>query len=109
MSNDYVTKILVDQRMADLRHEADQERLQAVAIRLAAKGVGVLLSNSTAPGVAALYETSDAARRAGLRAWRIPARRAINSKSERRGAIEELLVTNLPISAQFSVHSAQLE
>lgn len=27
MSNDYATKMLVDQRLADLRHEADEERL----------------------------------------------------------------------------------
>lgn len=27
MSNDYVTKMLVDERLADLRREADQERL----------------------------------------------------------------------------------
>ncbi|MFT4165991.1 MAG: hypothetical protein QM650_12190 [Microlunatus sp.] len=27
MSNDYVTKMLIDQRLADLRHEADEERL----------------------------------------------------------------------------------
>jgi DNA adenine methylase len=74
--------------------DADQQRLQAVAIRLAARGVQVLLSNSTAPGIVALYD-APAARAAGLRVWRIPARRAINSKAERRGAIDELLVTNL--------------
>lgn len=75
--------------------DADQQRLQEVAIALSTKGVGVLLSNSTAPCVTALYEQSANVAKAGLRAWRIPARRAINSKSDRRGVVEELLVTNL--------------
>jgi len=75
--------------------DTDQQRLQELAIALARKGVGVLLSNSTAPCVTALYEESKEVRKAGLRAWRIPARRAINSKSDRRGVVEELLVTNL--------------
>lgn len=33
MSNDYVTKMLIDQRLADLRHEADQERLARLVRR----------------------------------------------------------------------------
>lgn len=76
--------------------DADQQRLQEVAIELSSKGVHVLLSNSTAPCVVTLYEQSADVRKAGLRAWRIPARRVINSKSERRGVVDELLVTNLP-------------
>lgn len=76
--------------------DADQERLQQVAIRLSKKGVGVLLSNSVAACVTDLYEHNKEVKAAGLRALRIPARRAINSKSERRGVVEELLVTNLP-------------
>lgn len=75
--------------------DADQQRLQEAAIGLSKRGVGVLLSNSTAPCVTALYEDSRAVKEAGLRAWRIPARRAINSRSDRRGIVEELLVTNL--------------
>jgi DNA adenine methylase len=75
--------------------DKDQQRLQQVAIALAKKGVRVLLSNSTAPCIVELYEQSANAQRVGLRAVRIPARRAINSKSERRGIVEELLVTNL--------------
>ena len=34
-------------------------------------------------------------RRAGLRCWRVPARRAINSRPDRRGDVEELVVTNV--------------
>lgn len=75
--------------------DADQRRLQGVMILLARKEVQVLLSNSVAPSVIELYEADPAARRAGLRTYRIPARRAINSRADRRGVIEELVVTNL--------------
>ena len=75
--------------------DADQERLQQVVIALARRGVQVLLSNSTAPSVTRLYERNAEARDAGLKSWRFPARRAVNSKSERRGAVEELVVSNL--------------
>jgi DNA adenine methylase len=73
----------------------DQERLQRVAIDLARRGCHVLLSNSTAAEIAALYEKSAEAKRAGLRVHRVPARRAINSNGARRGAVEEFLITNL--------------
>ncbi|MEO8677450.1 MAG: Dam family site-specific DNA-(adenine-N6)-methyltransferase [Vicinamibacterales bacterium] len=75
--------------------EADQQRLQHVVVALALRGVHVLLSNSTAPGISQLYERNLAARAAGLRAWRIPARRAINSKADRRGTVNELVVSNV--------------
>jgi DNA adenine methylase len=74
---------------------SDQERLQSLIITLAGRGVRVMLSNSTAPAIGALYETSDDVSRAGLRAYRVPARRAINSNPARRGRIDELLVTNV--------------
>lgn len=75
--------------------DVDQVKLQSLAIALARKNVGVLLSNSVAPSILALYENNRDTRRAGLRAYRVPARRAINSKADRRGIVEELLVTNL--------------
>ncbi len=75
--------------------DADQQRLQRLAITLARRGVGVLLSNSVATCITDLYENNPEAVAAGLRTWRIPARRAINSNSERRGVVEELLVSNL--------------
>lgn len=75
-------------------HE-QQEQLQRVVIALAERGVHVLLSNSVAPSVATLYEDDPAVRRAGLVAVRVPARRAINSRPDRRGAVEELVVTNV--------------
>ena len=33
--------------------------------------------------------------RRGFTAWRFPARRAINSRPDRRGAVEELVVSNV--------------
>jgi DNA adenine methylase len=73
----------------------DQRRLRDVVITLARRGVAVILSNSVAPEIVRLYEDR-IVRRAGLRSCRVPARRAINSRAERRGPIEELIVTNVP-------------
>jgi DNA adenine methylase len=79
-----------------LRFDAeDQRRLQQMVIELARRGCHVLLSNSTAGEIAALYEKNAEARRAGLRVRRVPARRAINSKAERRGVVDEFLITNV--------------
>ena len=75
--------------------EADQEHLQQVLIELSRRGVLVLLSNSTAPSVARLYDGNADARSAGLRTWRFPARRAVNSNAERRGTVAELVVSNI--------------
>lgn len=71
----------------------DQVRLRDLVLALAARRVDVILSNSTAPSVMALYDTR-AARSVGLRCFRVPARRAINTRGDRRGAIEELIVSN---------------
>jgi DNA adenine methylase len=73
----------------------DQRRLQEVVIGLVQRGCFVLLSNSTAPLITALYEDDAAAKRAGLRAYRVPARRAINSDPTRRGMVEEYIITNV--------------
>ena len=73
----------------------DQQRLQQLLIELSHRGVQVLLSNSTAPAVTRLYQRNAAVRDAGLRAWRFPARRAVNSRADRRGAVEELVVSNI--------------
>ena len=73
----------------------DQRRLQRIAIALASRGCSVLLSNSTADEIAALYEHSTEARAAGLRAIRVPARRAINSNAAQRGLVDEYLISNV--------------
>ena len=56
----------------------------------------VLLSNSVAPDISALYEDNVEARGAGLTACRVEARRAINSSASRRGPVPEYLITNVP-------------
>jgi DNA adenine methylase len=73
----------------------DQRRLQETVIQLSHRGCYVLLSNSTAPAVTELYERDPAARRAGLRTCRVPARRAINSNATSRGRVDEYLITNV--------------
>ena len=67
-----------------------------MVIRLAEKGCHVLLSNSTAPEIAALYDGNAETEAAGLQAHRVPARRAINSDASRRGHVHEYIITNLP-------------
>jgi len=73
----------------------DQERLQRLATRLADRGCLVLLSNSTADQITQLYERNAEAQAAGLRAVRVPARRAINSNAARRGSVAEYLISNV--------------
>ena len=75
--------------------QAEQRRLQTMIIQLARRGCQVLLSNSTAREISELYERNAAVRQAGLRCYRVPARRAINSKASRRGPIPEFLITNI--------------
>ena len=78
--------------------DADQRRLCDVVIALAAKKAAVILSNSTASSVVDLY-AQRSARHAGLRSIRVPARRAINSRADRRGIVEELIVTNVVLGS----------
>jgi DNA adenine methylase len=81
---------------ADGFDATDQERLRDVVVTLAARGCHVMMSNSTAPDIARLYEDSRAVTSAGLKCYRIPARRAINSNATRRGMVEEYVITNTP-------------
>ena len=74
----------------------EQQALQQMVIDLSHRGCHVLLSNSTAPVIADLYDTNPDARDAGLRALRVPARRAINSNAARRGPVDEYVITNIP-------------
>ena len=75
---------------------ASLQALQQMVIDLSHRGCHVLLSNSTAPVIADLYDTNPDARDAGLRALRVPARRAINSNAARRGPVDEYVITNVP-------------
>ena len=80
----------------------DQTRLRDMAIALSRRGCYVVMSNSTAPEIAALYEESKEVKAAGLRCYKIPARRAINSNASRRGVVDEYVITNV-ISAAVVV------
>jgi len=73
----------------------DQKRLRDLVVSLARRGCHVLISNSTAPEIAALYEHNREVKAAGLQCYRIPARRAINSNAKRRGVVEEYVITNI--------------
>ncbi|MGC4082908.1 MAG: hypothetical protein QM736_12535, partial [Vicinamibacterales bacterium] len=76
----------------------EQQALQRIVLDLAQRGCHILLSNSTAPSIAELYDSNADARHAGLRALRVPARRAINSNAARRGPVEEYVITNIEAS-----------
>ena len=66
--------------------EQEQRVLAQVFAELAERGVHVLLSNSDCPFVRELYEER------GFEISRIEAARSINSKSDKRGPVGELLV-----------------
>ena len=74
--------------------DEEQARLRDLAMALAARQVHVLLSNSVSPLTRRLYEAPDV-RRSGLRACRVPARRAISTDVRGRAGVTELLVTTL--------------
>ncbi|MBM3779078.1 MAG: Dam family site-specific DNA-(adenine-N6)-methyltransferase [Acidimicrobiia bacterium] len=84
---------------------ADQARLQRAVIGACQRGASVVLSNSSAPDVRALY-SAPAAQRAGLRVERAPARRAINSRATLRGPVDELIVSN--VTARLEVRPRML-
>lgn len=63
----------------------DHVRLRDCALRLKQRGVHVLLSNSSAPFVRELYEKD-------FELIEVGARRAVNSKAERRGEVKEYII-----------------
>ena len=72
-----------------------QLRLQQVVIELALRGCYVMLSNSTVHEIRLLYDDNREAKNAGLKAYKVPARRSINSKGTARGEVYEYIVTNI--------------
>jgi len=68
--------------------EDRQQALHEVFATLAARGVNVLLSNSDTPFVRSLY--------AGFRIDSVRAKRAINSRIDRRGEVGEVIVVGGP-------------
>jgi DNA adenine methylase len=76
--------------------DAEQQKLlQRTVIGLARRGTRVLLSNSAAPQIRALYQRHQGAKMAGLKATTVAARRAINSRASARGPVREYLITNV--------------
>jgi DNA adenine methylase len=73
----------------------DHAQLRDVAVTLAGRGCYVMVSNSSAPAIGALYEDDPTVSASGLRVHRLPARRAINSRADARGPVTEFLLTNL--------------
>jgi DNA adenine methylase len=69
--------------------EDEQRKLADKFFELSSSGCYVLLSNSAAPLIYELYGN-----RKGISVREVRANRAINSKSERRGKILELLISN---------------
>lgn len=80
----------------------DQRRLQREVVAAAKRGAHVVLSNSSAPLIVALYTSAEAAD-AGLQVQLVPARRAINSRAELRGPVDEVVVTNAATAALLAV------
>lgn len=73
----------------------DQRALQQVVFKLVRKGCYVVLSNSKAPEITALYKDNSEAKNLNIKAHTVPARRAINSNASRRGHVDEYIITNV--------------
>ena len=68
----------------------EQIRLRDTCLKLDGKGVVFILSNSYTNTIKDLYEDE------GFNLMTVQARRMVNSKSERRGDIKEVIITNSP-------------
>jgi DNA adenine methylase len=82
--------------------EKDQERLRNFALQLNKNDVKVMLSNSDTAFIRSLYNSN---------IWHIDtvqAQRMVNCKANRRGAINELVITNYP-TAQNSINQAETQ
>jgi DNA adenine methylase len=80
---------------ANAFHADDQRRLRDTLVSAAHRGSLVVMSNSTAPAITELYARNEDAKTAGLQCHTVPARRAINSKPQSRGCVEEYVITNV--------------
>ncbi len=71
--------------------EKEQQELHDTYIELHKRGCFVMLSNSDTPFIEGLFKPF---KKEGVHIHRVQAGRAINSKSEKRGKISEVIVTN---------------
>ncbi len=67
--------------------DADQRDLRDAALDLKLRGATVILSNSSAPIIDELYDNAD------FKIHHVAAKRSINSKTDRRGAVLEYIIT----------------
>jgi DNA adenine methylase len=79
--------------------QEEQEALRDRFVELGKKGVHVLLSNAATPASRACYE--------GLKQVEVNARRRINSRADKRGNVQELIVINKPRIARSSAKARQ--
>jgi DNA adenine methylase len=84
----------------------DQLRLQRALIAAAQRGASIVVSNSSTPEIEDLYSTPEVLQ-AHLRIERVQARRAINSRPDARGPIEELVITNTALNVRPKMLKAQ--
>ncbi len=84
--------------------DADQRRLQRRVVSLANQGCSVVVSNSAAPLITRLYADDAEARAAGLQVQVVAARRNINANGANRGAVQEYIITNLPLRPSTPQH-----
>lgn len=75
--------------------EAAQRQLAQLVVELGGRGVSVLLSNSAVPFTLKLYKEM------GCHVEQIYAKRAINSRGDRRGKVPELLVATGPLAEEL--------
>lgn len=83
----------------------DQARLLTGVASACQRGASVVVSNSSAHDVVSAYSSPEA-REAAIALHRVPARRAINSRASSRGAVDELIITNVtanPDTSRLSV------
>jgi DNA adenine methylase len=73
----------------------EQRSVRDTTVALQRQGCHVVVTNSSAPLVVDLY--LEAVSRSGgtLQLWSAPARRAINSRGDRRGPVRELILTSV--------------
>ena len=89
--------------------EADQRRLMWHIDALTEAGASVMLSDSPHPYIRGLYDGAHEGDRARYYFDALPARRMINSRGDRRGVIDELLVTNYEPPAGPSSNGASAD
>ncbi len=85
----------------------DQRRLQQAVVAACRRGASVVVSNSSAPEIVAAYSSPEA-RDAGLSIYRVPARRAINSRASARGPVDELVISNVKADRLANVRPRML-